>query len=345
MLINKMLINRRTALLSTLAIPALASRAWSQPAPDKVRLGQPTTSLSFLKIFAARALDTFAAENIALEWASIPGGDPAVLAAVDSGDLELAAVGSDTALAAIAKGQPFKIIYTLMSKLPYDLTVSKAFLAKSGVALDAPLNKRLGVLETAVVGVSALGGAQDRVARWLATQGGLSPKDVKLAVVGSPPALGAALENGRIDAFVLSPPESAIAVDKDYGTVLVRPSKEIAGADIIPSLVLVAKSEPTPEVRARIVRTLRAMNAASDAVAADPNKVSDKITEKFFSKVSPSIIRASVNALVDGLGGNGRLTNETIAALLKFSTQTGGAAPQAKDFWTNSYVEAALKKA
>jgi ABC-type nitrate/sulfonate/bicarbonate transport system substrate-binding protein len=329
-----MLINRRTALLSTLAIPALASRAWSQPAPDKVRLGQPTTSLSFLKIFAARALDTFAAENIALEWASIPGGDPAVLAAVDSGDLELAAVGSDTALAAIAKGQPFKIIYTLMSKLPYDLTVSKAFLAKSGVALDAPLNKRLGVLETAVVGVSALGGAQDRVARWLATQGGLSPKDVKLAVVGSPPALGAALENGRIDAFVL-----------DYGAVLVRPSKEIAGADIIPSLVLVAKSEPTPEVRARIVRTLRAMNAASDAVAADPNKVSDKITEKFFSKVSPSIIRASVNALADGLGGNGRLTDETIAALLKFSTQTGGAAPQAKDFWTNSYVEAALKKA
>jgi NitT/TauT family transport system substrate-binding protein len=338
-----MLIDRRTALLSTLALPAFATRGWAAPGLDKVRLGQPTTSLSFLKIFAARALDTFSAENIELEWASIPGGDPAVLAAVDSGDLELAAVGSDTALAAIAKGQPFKMVYTLMSKLPYDLTVSKAFLAKSGVALDAPLGKRLGVLEIAVVGVSALGGAQDRVARWFASQGGLNPKDVKLAVVGSPAALGAALENGRIDAFVLSPPESAIAEARDYGTVLVHPSKEIPGADIIPSLVLVARSEPTPEVRALMTRTLRAMNKAADAVRASPDQVADKITEKFFNKVPTAIIRASVNALSDGLSGGGLLTEQSVAALLKFSTQTGSATPQTKDFWTNSYAEAAAK--
>jgi ABC-type nitrate/sulfonate/bicarbonate transport system substrate-binding protein len=336
-------ISRRTALLSALALPALSTRGWTAPALDKVRLGQPTTSLSFLKIFAARALDTFAAESIDLEWVSIPGGDPAVLAAVDSGDLELAAVGSDTALAAIAKGQPFKIVYTLMSKLPYDLTVSKAFLAKSGVALDSPLAQRLGVLETAVVGVSALGGAQDRVARWLASQGGLNPKNIKLAVVGSPAALGAALENGRIDAFVLSPPESAIAEARDYGKVLVHPSKEISGADIIPSLVLVARSEPTSEVQARITRTLRAMNKAADTVRATPDAVADKITEKFFPKVPTSIIRASVNALSDGLGGGGLLTERSIAALLKFSTQTGSATPQTQDFWTNSYAEAAAK--
>ena len=53
-----MLISRRTALLSTLALPAIASKGWSQTA-DKVRLGQPTTSLSYTKIFAARALDSF----------------------------------------------------------------------------------------------------------------------------------------------------------------------------------------------------------------------------------------------------------------------------------------------
>jgi NitT/TauT family transport system substrate-binding protein len=340
-----MRINRRTALLGTLAMPALVSRGWAAPALEKIRLGQPTNSLSFLKIFAARALDTFAAENIQLEWASIPGGDPAVLAAVDSGDLELAAIGSDTALAATAKGLPFKIIYTLMSKLPYDLTVSRAFLAKSGVTVDSPLNDRLGVLETAVIGVSALGGAQDRVARWFAAQGGLNPRHIKLAVIGSPAALGAAMENGQIDAFVLSPPESAIAEAQGYGKILVHAAREIPGADIIPSLVLATRSEPTPEVRARIVRTLRAMNKAAAAVAADPNGVADKITAKFFSKVQPSIIGASVNALADGLGGNGLLSETSIAGLLKFSRETDSAAPQTKDFWTNSYAEAAAKQA
>jgi len=340
-----MLISRRTAVLSGLALPALSSRVFSQSGPVKIRLGQPTTSLSYAKIFAARALDTFPAEDVAFEWVSIPGGDPAVLAAVDSGDLELAAVGSDTALAAIAKGQPFKIIYTLMSKLPYDLTVSKTYLAKSGIAIDAPLKTRLGVMKDAVIGVSALGGAQDRVARWMAVQGDLDPKALKLAVVGSPPALGAALENGRIDAFVLSPPESTLAVEKDYGAVLVRPSKEIPGASVIPSLVLVAKADPTPTIRAGLISTMRAMNKAAEATRADPDAVADKIREKFFPKLAPGIIRSSINAMADGLGGDGRLTDEAIAGMLKFSAQTGSAAPQGKDFFTNDYVDAALKKA
>lgn len=340
-----MSISRRAAVLSALALPMLGSRAFGQAASVKIRLGQPTTSLSYAKVFAARALDTFAAENVAFEWVSIPGGDPAALAAVDSGDLELAAVGSDTALAAIAKGQPFKIIYALMSKLPYELTVSKTFLDKSGVAMDAPLKTRLGVMKDAVIGVSALGGAQDRVARWMAVQGGLDPKAIKLAVVGSPPALGAALENGRIDAFVLSPPESTLAVDKGYGVVLVKPAKEIPGADVIPSLVLVAKADPTPAVRAGLIGTMRAMNKAADATRADPNAVADKIHDKFFPKLAPDIIRSSVGAMADGLGGDGRLTDEAIAGVLKFSAQTGSSAPQGKDFYTNDYVDAALKKA
>jgi len=105
----------------------------------------------------------------------------------------------------------------------------------------------------------------------------------------------------------------------------------------------VARSEPTPEVRARITRALRAMNKAADAVRASPDEVADKITEKFFNKVPKSIIRTSVNALSDGLSGGGLLTEQSVAALLKFSTQTGSAAPQTKDFWTNSYAEAAAK--
>src|SRR5260370_35217263 len=82
-----MLISRRTAVLSALATPALVSRAWSQTTPDKIRLGQPTNSLSFLNTFASRALNSFAGDNIALEYASVPGADPAAVAPVDSCEL------------------------------------------------------------------------------------------------------------------------------------------------------------------------------------------------------------------------------------------------------------------
>ncbi|HVX78995.1 MAG TPA: ABC transporter substrate-binding protein [Bradyrhizobium sp.] len=338
------MIDRRTILLSALATPLLATRGWSDTA-GKVRIGLPTNSLSYVKIFAARALDTFAAQDVAMEFAQVPGGDPTVLAAVDSGDLDLAAVGGDSALAAVAKGQPFKLIYTLMGRLPYVLTVSNKYLQKVGVTKDAPLDKRIGVMANAIIGVSALGGAQDRVARWLALQGGLDPKAIKLAVVGSPAALGAALEAGRIDAFVLSPPESVIAASKGYGTVLVHPAKEIAGSGVLPSLVLAARADVSPPMQAAIVRSLRAMNAAASAIHDDPNGVADKITAKFFSKVDPSIIRASVNSLADGVSGDGHLSAQSIAALVKFATQTGNPAPTTKDFWTDSYAAAAAKKA
>ena len=336
-----MLIDRRSALLSTLALPTLSTGAWAEA--DKVRLGQATTALSFVKIFAARTLDTFSAQNIALEWVAIPGGDPPALAAIDSGDLDLAAVGSDTVLSAIAKGAPFKIIYSLMSKLSFELTVSNAFLKKIGVTKDSPLDARIGVLKTAVVGVSAVGGAQDRVARWLARKGGLDPKAVKIALVGAPPALGAALENGRIDAFMLSPPESVIAEARGYGTVLVSPNKEIPGIKGIPSLVLAAHAAPKPEARARIVRTVRALNTAATAILADPAAVSDRIQAKFFPKVPPAIIRTAIGKLQDGLGDNGRLDQASAELLIRYSTDSGGGAPKGNDFWTNAYVEAALK--
>ena len=73
-------------------IAAIASAA-TRPARAAgiVRIGQATASLSFLPLWSARAMSTFAAENLNLDWAAIPGGDPAALAALDSDDLDLTA--------------------------------------------------------------------------------------------------------------------------------------------------------------------------------------------------------------------------------------------------------------
>jgi len=68
-------ISRRT-LAAFLLLP-VAVRAQAR---SKVRVGQATPAISFLPIMAARALGSFAAQGLDLEWASIPGGDPTVLA-------------------------------------------------------------------------------------------------------------------------------------------------------------------------------------------------------------------------------------------------------------------------
>lgn len=96
----------------TAALALLPSLAEARQAV-KIGLGAPT--LSFLPIWSRRALDTFKPQGLTATVAALPGGDASALAALDAGDIDLAAVGPDSMLRAAAKGQPFEIVYSLMS--------------------------------------------------------------------------------------------------------------------------------------------------------------------------------------------------------------------------------------
>jgi ABC-type nitrate/sulfonate/bicarbonate transport system substrate-binding protein len=312
-------------------------------AADLVRLGQATTSLGFLPVWAARALDTFAAEGLALQWVAIPGGDPATLAALDGGDIDVAAVGSDTALAAIAKGQPFEVVASLMDRVSLDLVVSEAFLKRAAVAPSDPLERRIAALKGAVIGVSAVGGAQDRAVRWLAGKGGVDPKSLQVAMVGGPPALQAALANGRIDAFILSPPEAQIARAAGAGRVLVSLSLDFPELQGVPFLVLVARTPiATP---ATLIRGLRALAAGSAAVTSRPEATADAIEQKFFPKIPIPIMREAVMALQGGVTRRGLLDQASADAMLRFARDSGidVAGVDPAQFWTPGYIDVALK--
>lgn len=312
-------------------------------AADTVRIGQATTSLSFLPLWAARALDTFGKQNLSLQWAAIPGGDPACLAALDAGDLDLAAVGGDTLLAAVAKGQPFQVVATVMDRVTLDLVASKPFLERTKVAPGDPLQQRLAALKGALVGVSAVGGAQDRAVRWLASHGGIDPKSVQVALVGGPPALQAALANGRVEAFILSPPEAQIAEAGGYGRKLVSMADDFPELGEVPFLVLAAKT-PVPDP-ARIVGALKALVAADEAIGENPAKVADAIQAKFFAKIDPAIIRAGVETMRAGVARKGAMDPGQAERMLQFARQSGVSVGdlRPRQFWTATYTDAVLR--
>ncbi len=336
-------------------IAALATFAYL-PASDaqesaSLRIGQATTSVSFLPIWAARALDTFKPQGIDLKWAAIPGGDPTVLAALDAGDIDLGAVGTDTALAAIAKGQDFLLVYALMSQMSLELVVSNAFLARRGVSLADPLQKRIEALKGATIGVSAVRGTQDRVVRWLVTQAGLDPaSDIKVALIGTPPAIHAALDHEQIDAFVLSPPEGYLAEEAGTGKVLIRIGMELPGMKDLPFLALVAKKPLSGPRFDRVVKAARALDRASEAVLRDPAQAASAIQHQFFAKQSPQALLTAVEAIREGVAHNGEFGPQQIDALLRFTGETDPeVAEKLKlrlsdgDFWTNAVATAALK--
>lgn len=324
--------------LGCLAVPGAAPNA--APAAEPVRIGQATTSLSFLPIWAARAMGSFAAQGLALTWAALPGGDPTALAALDSGDIDLAAVGSDTVLNAVGKGQPFLMVASLMSRVTLDLVASRAFLDRTGVAASSPLPQRLVALKGAVIGVSAVGGTQDRAARWLTGRAGLDVRTgIQVAMVGGPPALQAALENGRIDAFVLSPPEAQVAEAGGYGAGLVSFGRDFPELADLPFLVLVARSPVDPAAADRITRSVRALRSASGAVQADPAKAAALIGQQFFPRLAPPLVAAAVEAMRPGLADGGRFGPPGIAALVRFAGVPASAGSGEGTLWTNRFNE------
>ena len=340
-------LTRAAALAATLSLlPTLAA------AEQSVRISQGFASLSFLPVWAARALNSFSAEGLTATAIVSPGGDPAALAALDAGDVDLAAVGTESALRAVAKGQPFEIVYSLMSKVTLEVVVAPSFLEKSGVKPGDPLQTRIAALKGATIGVGAVGGTQETAARWLAAKGGLDPKaDIKIAQVGSPPALQAALENKRIDAFVLSPPEGYLATKSGAGTILISLGDEFPLLANQPYLVLVAKKPIDDKASELIVKTVRAMQAASAALVANPEPGAMVIQQQFFAKADPAAIVAAIKALDSGVTGGGRLDVQAIQNQLVFSREVGtnfgkdfDAAASQNDLWTNSFVERARKK-
>ena len=324
--------------LGCLAVPGAAPNA--APAAEPVRIGQATTSLSFLPIWTARAMGSFAAQGLALTWAALPGGDPTALAALDSGDIDLAAVGSDTVLNAVGKGQPFLMVASLMSRVTLDLVASRAFLDRTGVAASSPLPQRLVALKGAVIGVSAVGGTQDRAARWLTGRAGLDVRTgIQVAMVGGPPALQAALENGRIDAFVLSPPEAQVAEAGGYGAGLVSFGRDFPELADLPFLVLVARSPVDPAAADRITRSVRALRSASGAVQADPAKAAALIGQQFFPRLAPPLVAAAVEAMRPGLADGGRFGPPGITALVRFAGVPALAGSGEGTLWTNRFNE------
>lgn len=339
-------------LVGTLAVAAALVSTPSLAFAQTVRIAQGVATLSFLPLWAARALNTFAAQGLTASAVVIPGGDATALAALDAGDIDLAAVGSDAVLRAAAKGQPFEIVYSLMSKVTLQLVVSPALLERAGVKVSDPLEKRLSALKGATIGISAPGGTQDIVAHWLATKAGLNPKtDVKFAQIGNPVSLQAALENKQIDGFVLSPPEGFLAEKAGAGTVITSLGDDFPVLKNQPYLVLVAKRPIEGQKAALFVKTARALQAASEALVKQPDQTAQIIQKQFFAKAAPESIVAAVKAMNSGVTGGGAMDVEGFQNVLAFAKENGtnfgkefDAKTAENELWTNRFVDGAKAK-
>lgn len=308
-----------------------------------VRLAQPLVNLSYLSIDTARANKTFADNDVKVKWALASGGDSSILAALSAGDVQFAAVGTEAALAAVDKGQEYKLVYCVNSSLSQELVVSKRWLKKAGVSPDDPVEKRLAALKGATIGVSALGGLQDQLAQYYLDKGGVSESDARIAKIGPPPALEAALEKGQIDAFVLSPPEGLKMADSGIGEVLLR-NDEIPELKQVCGLSLVVTEDFAQQNGDLIKKVTASLADASADIDDDPTGSADSVREAYYPKVTKPLMRQSVDQLAPAVRGRGRMNEPMMSAAVRFVEKTGGhglsidAASGKGEWWTNEFL-------
>lgn len=320
----------------------------SDGATRQATIAQVQPTLGYVTLDVARAFNTFSAEKIRSSYIQVGGGDTAALAALESGNVNFAAVGSEAPLVALAKnGGDYQIVYSVMSQMSLEFTVSRKFLAKAGVSATDPLDKRLKALKGARIGVSALGGAQDKAVRWLAKRAGLdAAKDVQILNGGPPSALQAGMQNDRFDAFALTAPNGEMTEREGYGKVLIRPGTEIPELKGFSHLVLVTRKEFAEKNPQLVKAVASAFSRANDLILDKPGTVTTKLRKSTYKQIPADVLRASLKTLSPGLQPHGRLTEQGIATVIKFAADTGhpivGTKLDAHDgqgeWWTNDFT-------
>ena len=194
------------SLLSICAVGFLHTESPAQSSPTKIRMGIAATSVGFLPIYAAYHRGFYKDEGIDLEiiLMSLAAANNAFF----KGEIEYSAGLTGLALAA-ARNYPAKIlIFTVAKPL-------QSFVSKKEIKEPRDLRGKK-------VAGSSPGGSATILAYQALRHFGLEPgKDVQvLPMGGSGAGRLAVLEQGVVDASLLSVPENIIALNKGYNELI-----------------------------------------------------------------------------------------------------------------------------
>ncbi len=261
--------------------------AWAQSVGaqnlEKVRIGMPSLSLSFVAPQVAYAKGFFREEGIDAEIIRIATN--VGLVAVTTKEIGYTtAVGA--ALRAGVKGLPIKIV-TYFNGRPLHVLVAKREL------------KSVADLRGKVIGFAGYGDSTEFMLRAMLSQAGMGlEKDVQAFQVSGSGQRLQALLSGKLDAAIVPPPFNFEAESKGFVRL-------VAAADVFETSVsgLALHNDTLRDKPAQVKKMLRALLKAQSFIRG--NKADSVRIIADWLKLEPGIAEASYDIYVKGMSSNG----------------------------------------
>ena len=292
--------------------------------------------------FLADQLGYFADAGIDYEYIEVESGALGVASLV-SGEVQVTDMGINDAANLHAQGTELLLVYQMLSRLTMDLIVRTEVVDELGLTPDMPLEERFAALEGLNIGITAPGAVTDTFSRYYLTQAGLDPdRDANIVPVGGAAALAAALTNGQIDAYMLSPPGPYALAEEGIGSIIIRPSAgdvpALANVPFASITVTREFAEENPEVVDAYLGALR----ESIAWATDHRDEALEMVGEEFPEVDPGVLAAGWDALLPAISPTGEFSEAGVEAYLQIMVDAGqfDELPPTEEgvLWTNDFV-------
>jgi len=188
--------------LATIASPTVVR----SQGMTKIKITQPSDSLSYMSIYVARARGLFEKAGIDLEVVITRGDGPDVQALM-AGEVEFVATPPHHLYTLVLQGRKLLGICGILGRCGINLVIEKEVGKARNVREDSPIGDKLKALEGLTIGCSAPGSLTYNIAQYYIRRAGLKPQvDVKVVPAGTGAAAIAAMKNGIVNAYAFSSP-------------------------------------------------------------------------------------------------------------------------------------------
>ena len=294
------------AMLGALGAPAIVR---AQGTKTKIRLTQPTDSLSYMPISVARALGYFEDAGLDVELIITKGDGPDVQALMAK-EVEFVVTPPSHLYTLYLQRQYLLGVCGILGRCGINLVIGREAAKTRGITESSTIDEKLAALKGLTIGCSAPGSLTFNIAQYYILRAGLVPqKDAKVVPAGTGAAAIAAMKHGVTDAYSFSSPLTDQLVEEGIADWLINNARgEDPKLDPFLHAVIYVRPDYAEKNSDLVKTTLAAVVKAQTWIHANPATEVAKTLRKYYSKIDEKVYESAVANVREAVVSDGKMT-------------------------------------